>query len=209
MMSFLPLLTASLTTEIINIHSPPKPQMTGRIVGALQRRLHDVTMIAQNGGILHEISDDNTILGVFELIKKLQRKSLDGFLINKSTYYYFSRKVHNAKYKDIVSTIGHLHMIRTELFFQKGILTYGMLVKDHGDYKYFKQYFETNWLQIQAYDSLILNVKDGNDEYNFRSKETDLFDPYLSFLYYALGILGVIICFGGFYELRRKWKHPV
>ena len=119
--------------------------LRGKIIGALKYRLHDSTMIAQHEGILRAFEFNNTVVGVMELIKQLQREHIDGFLISRSTYFYFSREIGgNIKYKDYKASIRNVQMIRSEKFYLGEKLVAGMLVKDRTVYEYFKTYFEYN-----------------------------------------------------------------
>ena len=196
--------TASLTTDIMGARSAKSQTLRGKIIGALKYRLHDFTMIAQHEGILHAFEFNNTVVGVVELIKQLQREHIDGFLISRSTYFYFSREIGgNIKYKDYKASIRNVQMIRSEKFYLGEKLVAGMLVKDRTVYEYFKTYFEYNWLQIQGCYAYNLNYKDKTFDMDFYSPYEGLFYP---FLYWSLGILSIIISFGMLYEIWQFFK---
>ena len=46
------MLTATVTTEIINANSPASTDMLGKEVGVLKDRIHDMSVVAHNGGVL-------------------------------------------------------------------------------------------------------------------------------------------------------------
>ena len=193
--------TASLTSDIIDVRSTANPTIRGKLIGALKYRLHDSTLIAQHEGILRAIEFNNTVVGVVQLIKQLQRRHIDGFLISRATYYYYIRVIkENIKYKEYKESIANVQMIRTEKFYLGNKLVAGMLIKNREVYEYFKTYFEYNWLQIQGCYAYNLNYKDKKFNNDMYSPYEGLFYP---FLYGSLGILGVIICSGVLYETRN------
>ena len=199
--TILSIFTASLTTELINARSPPDPNLTGMKVGGLKDRLHDSIMVAQHGGILKEVNFNNTITGIIELYELLHKKQIDGFLVTRSTYYYFSRIMkEEKKYKEQARKIINMNIIRTEKHFEGEKLVSGVLMKDTAHYVYFKKYIEDNWLLIQACDSYNLNYQ------NMKYKSTD-YSPieglFYVFLLCSLGVLSLIACFGIYYEKRR------
>ena len=191
---------ASLTTEIMDSQTSLIANLHGKMVGGLKYRLHDASLVAQYGGILHEIDFNDTAVGISELIKMMERSEIDGFLINRSTYYYFARVIKHAKYKHIGASINHINMVTTEVVCKGEQTVTGMLVKNVDDYQYFKRYFENNWIQIQTCFSSILSYKHTTFDTDSYSSVDGLFYP---FLYWSLGILAVLGCFGLIYEIRR------
>ena len=193
--------TASVTTEILSYRSPPYMEMTGKRVGTLKHRLQDASIISQHGGIVQTTDDYKTVRGVTELITRLQNKDIDGFLINKNTYYHYSGRLKEEKYKQYADTIQTLY--RREVFHQEGeALWCGMLVKHKTDYMYFKRYFDNNRMQLQTCNFLRMNEKETDNQHHLFSPHGELFEY---FLYYSLGIIAVIVCFGIYYEKRRRY----
>ena len=175
--------------------------MTGKVVGVLKYRLHDTTIILQQGGILLELENNDTIHGIVELFKRLERKDIDGFLLNRNTYHFFSRRIETEKYKNKWESIRHVDMFRTVKHIRGGKLSAGILVRDYTDYKYFKKYFDSNRVQLEACNSIKLNYKPSEiGSSNSFSPDGGLFRH---FLYFSLGILGVIAVFGILYEIQR------
>ena len=96
------ILVGSMATEILDFTSPEIPNLKGLRVGVLENRLFNARICSQHSGVLHEVKFNSTILGVIDLIKKLKNNRVDGFLVTKATYYYFSRSLRkNSKYKNI------------------------------------------------------------------------------------------------------------
>ena len=199
------ILTASITTDIIDVRSSLSPSLRRKIVGSLKYNLQDSTMIAQHEGNLHEIEYNDTVIGIVKLIQQLQRKDIDGFLINRSTYYYYMRMINeNIKYKNYKENISNVHMVRTEKFILGEQLVAGMLVKDEDRYEYFKKYFKHNWLHVQGCHSYDLIFEDTN---GYKDMQSDYVSPivglFYPFLYGTLITLGVISSIGLFYEVNK------
>lgn len=197
--------TATLTTEIINAQSLAHDHsMAGEKVGCLNYRANDAIIIAQQGGVVHTIEYNDTVNGIGELIDLLQKKVIHGFLVNKQMYYYFLKSIVKAKYKRQAERSEKVQMIQQEMMYQGDQLAYGMLIKQKHDYDYFRTYFENNWLHLQTCHQV-----QNNRKFSLMPRvETSLFSPesglFLPFLYYSLGILGLISCFGVIYEMRRR-----
>ena len=192
---------AALTTQIMEARSTEDPQLVGMKVGALRHRLHDSLIISQHGGILREIEFNNTVVGVIDLVRSLERGEIDGFLVSRSTYYYYARVTHDVKkYRLKAASIRHVKMVKTEKHFRGEKLVTGMLVKSRKDYEYFRQYFKSNWLQIQGCYSYDLNYKDKKFVRDGSNPVAGLFFPFFGG---SLIILAVIGFFGIIYEIRR------
>ena len=192
--------TGSLTNHIETIHSPETPSLLGKKVGGLEHNFHDATMVAQHGGFLQVIKYNNTILAIVELIKSLQRKEIDGFILSRPSYYFFSLLIKKKKYKEQAARIKNLEMDKTEKQYLAEKLTLGMLVKNVDNYEYFRKYFEDNWLQIQDCNAFNLNFK----AKKFERKSSSSFEGlFYDFLYGILVILAIIGCFG---LLEEAWR---
>ena len=194
-------ITATVTNGLIDSSEQAPPDINGQLIGALNNRLQDATIVAQYGGILHETKFNSSVKGIVDLIRQLERKVIAGFIINKPNYYYFSRVINKAKYKEYSHILTRVNMIRTEMIFRKEKLVSGILVKNIDDYKYFKSYFENNWIQIQDCFEYSLNFKHKKFESRFYTPVQGLLRP---FMFCSLGIFGFILVFGVLYEIMRK-----
>ena len=90
----------------MEVEDPPEPILSGKRVGALRDQLHDTTMVAQHGGILKETDFNDTVIGILNLMRMLDRKELDGFIVTRPMYYFFARSVQeDAKYKEFQAEV--------------------------------------------------------------------------------------------------------
>ena len=194
------LFSGSLTNQIIKIHSHQIPQIHGKKVGGLRHRFHDATMVAQHGGFFQVIDYNDTVVGVMDLIKRLKRKEIDGFILSRPSYYFFSSRIKRKRYKEQAARIKHVEMHRTVKQYLGEKLTLGMLVKNVDNYEYFRKYFEDNWLQIQDCNAFNLNFKAKKFEPKLFTSFKGLF---YDFLYGILIILAIIGCYGLFQEGQR------
>lgn len=201
--------TATLTNEIMTFHSNKNTDMSGRRVGVLKHRLHDANIISQHGGVLIEGTYEKTVYGIVELIDMLHAQKIDGFLINRNTYYFFTRRIKAEKYKDAALSIRDIDMVKTEKFMQGGEgLSCGMLIKDDTDYDYFKALLNNNRLSLQTCNSVKLNYK----RTELSEEHVNLFSPKGGVLKVSLlvclSLLGVMFLFGCCYEINRVCKRP-
>lgn len=193
---------ASLTTEIMIFQEPVKPRMTGVNVGVLKDHLHDASIVSQHGGTLKEIEFNNTVYGVLELIKKLRDREIGGFILNKETYFYFSRVVKDlARYKDRAASVSHINLLLTEKTMLHDPLVTGIVLKSKADYVYFQKFFQSNWHEIQGCYNFDLNFKEKKFVEEYVNAVSGLLVPFLGG---SLTILGLILCFGLPYEIRRR-----
>ena len=103
---------SELTAEIMTSRNN-EPEIHGSQVGALKNRFYDAVMILQHGGNLKETDYNNTVAGMVKLISKLERKEIDGFLVTKPTFYYYSREIARLKYQHLRETIQHVRLSRS------------------------------------------------------------------------------------------------
>ena len=192
------ILTASLTNEVITARSSPDPDMVGKRVGIMQHRIHDSTLVAQHGGIIHSVNIYKTSDGIRKLTEMLLSNKIDGFVINRNTYYFFTRKMKKKNERGKLENV-----IKTEKF-TKEKLSSGILIKTEAQYKYFKRYFENNRLQLDACNELRLNHQRTEEDQNTSLFSTDGI-LFTTCVYYSLGVLGLIFCFGLCYEARRYY----
>ena len=198
------LFTAALTNQINSIKDVAVPGFTGKMVYALKDRLHDALIIASHGGILktaaehHDYCTDKSAKAVHnciikKLIRELKSKKIDGFIIDSNTYHHF-----------IHENISRLVQFdKTEIVSYAEKRYYGMLLKQHD--KYFRNFIDDNWLQLEACDMFTMNAKiEEKGEGN-----TDCFAPegghFYPFLCCALGIIAGIIVAGVIFEVKRKY----
>ena len=144
-----------------------------------------------------------TIVGIGELIGLLHRKVIHGFLLNKQMYYDFLKDIKKLKYKQQALINRNVQMVQMEMVHKGDRLAYGMLVKHYDHYEYFRKYFENSWLHLQACH----NIKNNRQFYLMPKHESGFFTPeaglFFPFLYYSLGILSLVFCFGVIYEMIR------
>ena len=163
-------------------------------------------MIEQHGGIINNVNTSSVVRGVFELIRRLKRGQIAGYLVNKSTYRYFTRVVANPaneairkEYDEIVRDV-HLH--RSEKHFLVDRLVTGMLVRDAEKYQYFRTYFESNWLKIQG--CFADNINAHNDLLDPPAYYSLLDGLFLPFLFCSLTVFAAFVVFGVIIEVKRK-----
>lgn len=199
--------TAALTNEIMTFRSFTNTDMTGKTVGILKQRLHDSTIVAQHGGVVMEGKQTKTVLAIGELIVMLEGKQIDGFLMNRNTYYFFTRRLKEEKYKKLALAISEIDLVKTEKFLKGEKLSCGILVKSKDDFDFFKSYLKNNALSLQSCNSIKLNYRRTNnneDDINLFSPKGGVFE---TFFFVSLTTLGIVFTFGFFYELRRHYKN--
>ena len=194
--------TGTLTTEIMNARSVTDSHILGNNIGILRHRLEDITMVIQHGGMVHEVRYNTTMQGIIELIEKVESKVINGFLLNKDTYQYFVGNMKRPEYKKIGETV-QKRIVKTEKLFRGEGLSFGMLVRNMEDYKYFENYFHNNRLFIEACYAAESSKVNMEHEADDGSSDSQLF---YTFLYYSIGILAVIGIIGLLYELRAHYK---
>lgn len=195
---------ASLSSEIMIQSTPGIPEIKGRLIGGLEISLSDAVLVSQHGGDYRAVASDNgTVLGIGEMFKMLKKKEIDGLIINKSTYFYFSRILREkAKYKELASFVKSVDMMRTEKAYTDREFVTGILVKHEQHYEFFKRYFESNWLQIQTCYKYSLNYKDVRFQEEPGEQGLEgLLAPFTTWILAGLGFIGV---FGIVYEVWRR-----
>ena len=179
------------------------PELSGMTVGSLKDRLFDSIVITQHEGRMREFPFNDTVLGIMDMIQALQDKHIDGFLLNRPTYYYFSR-VLEQYYPEMAAKVSQVKLTRTEKFFRGNRLVAGMGVKDSNVYNFFKSYFESNWLQIQGCYASELNSKHRKIEREENKRSHFIGGLLVPFFYLGGFLLLLILCFGVLYEIRRR-----
>lgn len=196
--------TASLITEIIQAKEVDT-EINGKKIGVLKYRLHDISIVSDHGGVLYQTSIYKTMRGINELLILLQNRSIDGFLLDRNTFYHFNLfSKEKKKHKYIADRYRDLNLLKTEKFPMEK-LQCGVLVKSKSDYEYFKSFFVDYRIHHEACNSLRMNSKR-----KVVKKTLDLFTAdsnlFEKFLHYSLAILGVLVVFGFCFEVRRYCK---
>ena len=198
---------SELTTEIMAARAVKPPEIHGARVGVLKNRFYDSMMVVQHGGICKEIDYNNTVLGVVDMIQQLEKRTIDGFLVTRQTFYYYARKIKTQKkYQYLQKTIQDINLVRSMKNFVDERLVAGMLVRDKNDYRFLKRYFENNWLQIQGCYAAALNCKHQAIESKKQNSMKTLFVHFSIHLLYAIIAIG---CFGLAYEVIRWRTHQL
>ena len=196
------MLTATVTTEIINANSPQTSFMSGKEVGVLKDRIHDMSIVAHHGGVLHVGTVGHTMRGIDQLITMVQNKTVSGYLIDKNTYRYFNNRVKANKYQYIGERFERFGLRMTEKALTENHLKCGMLFKRKNDYEFFKGYLDNNRLIMHTCNDARMNTRtDESDEgSNFMTAESPLFKKVITNI---LIIVGMLVMIGLAIEMMR------
>ena len=87
------LVSASIITDIDAANNPPPRTMDNARVGAIRHHLYEAMLIAKHGGMLIDFEDnrENVTEGIRYLVNMLQRKDIDGFVLDRYTLLIFMR----------------------------------------------------------------------------------------------------------------------
>lgn len=200
-------LTGSLANQITTIFTEQKKTIFGKNIGGIRHKFIDATIVAHYGGNYKEYTYKNNVHGYADLIEKLDQKKIDGFIITRPMYYFFSYLIKSTKkYEKNYRKIKDIELEKTKFRLGEKNMAIGMLVKKREHYDYFKSYFENNWQIMQNCNAFNLNEKSGNPKFSFDegvvNRNPGIF--YLSLIGFA-GIILLILCFGLIYELRKKF----
>ena len=217
------IITGEITGGIIRVNSPPPADMKDAKVGVLRYRDYDLYVISQQGGIVTQNEDaTNFTSDLLQLIRKLEEREIDGFLLDKWTLWYATNilKHHSNFTEDLhlknTITFFMKNTIRTEKGYEGEKLAYGILVKHMDDYEYFKDFIQDSRLRIEIRSEMYWNrfrnemkEKDIGTFYSDHRKK--LFSSKYFFYYITVlsGMLGTIVVFGIIYELGRKHNTTV
>ena len=190
---------SQITAEIMASRNIKYPDMHGARVGALANRLYDSVMILQHGGSLKEIPYNSTVAGVVKMIRELDSETIDGFLLTKPTYYYYEREIKTLKHRHLAEIVKHVK--RTTKHFVDEKLVAGMLVKKDEDYRFLREYFDNNWLQIQGCYVADLTYKHHAVMHTKTNAMSVLFVPFFTGMIHAAF---TIVCFGIVYEVIQR-----
>lgn len=87
------LMAASLTSEILKANTPPPPAMKGKKIGMIKHRDYEGYVIARHQGHKVEIDGPDLLSDTHQLIQRLKSNHIDGFLLDKLTFYYISNRI--------------------------------------------------------------------------------------------------------------------
>ena len=140
--------------------------------------------------------------GINQLITMLKNGTIQGFLIDRNTYYHFTNRIKEKKYAYMAKRVHELDMIKTEKFLNQKDLSSGFLVQDINDFHFFSAYVVNNVLDIDSCNSMRMNVRDRKVKKpsGIFSTDEQLFETFLT---YSLCVLSVLIILGLVYECRR------
>ena len=189
--------TANLTTDLMAFRSKLGTGIEGKRVGLLKGRLDAITLVNHHGGVPIEVEHNTTFEGILDLIRRLQDKNISGFLLSKDTFQYFSRIVQH-KHADVKENMKQ-HLMLTRKPSSSNSVSYGILVKHVDDYRYFKQYIDTNQMVIEACYTARSN--DRSSEVKLHTNFSADKEVFNTFLVYSLAVLGVLFLLGVSYEI--------
>ena len=196
--------TGTLTSEIINANQPQNTDLSGKKVGTLRYRIHDIALVAQHGGILYQGSIDNTLKGIGELIDMLENKTIDGFVLDRNTYYYYSKRAEKPKNIGMTLKMRSLGVLKTVKTHREEGFSCGIMFKHFDDYNFFKSYFQNNHMYLQSCNSLRMNTeKQFTPQSNLFGTDDGMME---SVLYYSLGVLGFGVLVGALFEGRKYYN---
>ena len=203
------IVTALITNEMMNANSPPPPRVEGANVGVLQYRDYDASFVARNGGIIvwagHDANDFRS--EVFDLIRKLREKEINGILLDKQTLSFtidYCKEIEPMMEGEYLADVKYFvqHTVRTEYHYKGDVLSYGILVKQLQHYNYFHDAIVDNRLSLDTDLAVRWNKRDET------VKKPSLFEPsgpyFLNSIKGMACILGFICAFGIVYEVWRR-----
>lgn len=204
------LVTAMLSSEIIEANSVPTPKMGGAKIASIRDRLYDAKLVAESGGALIEVnSNGDASEGIHQMVHMLNTKQIDGFVLDKYTILLFYNKFKNSsKYKHDIAYL-KTKTIHTELQSREQF-AYGVLVQKDSDYIFLADFVKDNRVVINTCNSLLINSLHRDERIETErnplfSTSGDIF--WTSFLTIIILIVFMFIV-GVFYETWRKQQPP-
>ena len=214
-------LTATFANQMHEARHPPTPTMTGKAIGAMRHRTFEGAIIAEGGGVLVDVEDNNddnynyNYNSIFQLIRLLRRGKIDGFVLDRYTYiilctYMDSKQEYNPKYSEDVKYM-KTRTIQTEKKYNGQKLSLGVLVRDDDVYNYFAEFILGNGILINVCCALMINDIQINKGVQVRHMEKEEIFSINSGLFWptfivATGVLVFICCFGLLYEIQRRQR---
>lgn len=205
------ILTAMLTSQIMDANTQKVPTVSGSKVGVLKSRQYDALLVSHHGGLLYETEDQDFEIGVYMLIKKLLSKEIDGILLDKYSLWQAIGnldKISNEEHRKRKNEIDFFmrDTIKTRVSYSYEMLAYGILVKHADDYEFLRDVIRGNRFNLHI--ELGLGWNTIKKKY-FHDHPPNLFDADQAYFQTTAIILVaanlLIFVFGMLYEyLRRK-----
>jgi len=206
------LVTAMLTSEITQFNAQPPLQMEDRKIGVMRDHEHEMIIVAHHGGIIVPVEKDNFSHGILKLMNMLYAQEIDGFVMDfyEMMLYYHMYENH-PEYRNVNQMLKKtsLNEIPHEERF-----SYGLLMKEEKDYKFFKGFIISNRDTMNSCNHLILR-KYGRDLRSLHTKHSTLFETdgdifWPTFVSCTIVVAIISICDAA-YDLRRRiwtgqWK---
>ena len=199
------LVTALMSSEITKANTSTESNMNGAKVGALRYHLHDAMVIEHHGGIMVDVECANATDGITEMIKRLQRKEIDGFVLDRYVLLvFYDLFADDTRYKDDIAFLKR-NAVRTAVFIPTKHF-YGVLTRDEEDFEFLSHFARYNRDVFNTCNGLLINSlashqKQEEIENPLFSTSGEVFWP--AFLT-AIGSIVFISIFGIIYELRRR-----
>ena len=150
------LVHAMLSSEV-NEATLRSSTIAGSKVGTLRHGIYEENLVSKYGGNLIEVETKDGTNGVHELISKLQKKEIDGFVLDRYILLSYKRECENvhAHHDDIAFL--NTKTIRRELLHRGAYFSYGILVKNLDDYNFLVDFVTDNRVVINTCNTLLLN----------------------------------------------------
>ena len=116
-------------------------------------------MVAEHGGVVHTGTTKHTMRGIQEMIQLLKEGTIKGFLVDRNTYYHFSNRISEKKYRQLGKNFTQLHPTYTEKL-TKQKLVCGFLLRDLEVFNFYKAFFDNNRLHITSCNAVRINTRD-------------------------------------------------
>ena len=226
------ILTGIVFNEVMKVNYSPPADMDGKMIGTLLFRDYDDAMVRICGGRSVRNNDSHSsadqYMDYHHLLKKLEKKEIDGVAIDMFTMMYIlwtswhlqtqdvnlTRVNYNESFrkslKDRIEYAARLISVRKSPKTPE-VYTYGTLVKSREDYAYLKSATEGMRETIKEfwdndYYQLAYHGKKGLDLalYSAKNELYSYSGQYFQNTMMAVAVMVVLICvFGVVYELFR------
>lgn len=168
------ILTALLTTKLMEANTQKPPNIYGSKVGVLQDRLYDALVVNEYGGIVDISEAADFDLAIYELVTKLHNKTVDGILLDGYTLWSIIEAFNEDFNEDFNGnrSMSHedrkrkeeiqFHMqdtLKTSVSYNNEVLAYGILVRNEEDYDYFRDVIRGNRFNLQNSLEYFWNIK--------------------------------------------------
>lgn len=202
------ILTALLTTRIMEANTPKIPDMTGDNIGVLKYRYYEALLVSHHGGLIHEAEAKGFKPAVYELIYKLRTQQIHGILLDRYTLWdliaNFTKEM-EQKHDHVETNFFMKETVISSRIYSHEVLAYGVLVKDKYDYDFLREVISTNRFVIQTELTLAWN----NLKKDFFHRHTrGLFSAdqeyYQTSVIVLCGTIVMICVFGSIYEYMRR-----